>query len=99
MGEVVEMKREKPRLLFWSILLLFLMLPVSVYADDVPRISREQLRDLVGNTENVILDARLAKEWRKSDEKIPGAVRVDPHDVSSWAGNYAKDQRIVVYCS
>ena len=99
MREVVEMKREKLRLLFCSVLLLFLMLPGSVYADDVPRISKEQLRDLIGNVDNVILDARLAKEWRKSDGKIPGAVRVDPHDVSSWAGEYAKDQSIVVYCS
>ncbi len=93
------MKREKPRLLFCSALLLFLMLPASVHADDVPRIDREELRDLVGNADNVILDARLVKEWRKSDGKIPGAVRVDPHDVSSWAGQYAKDQRIIVYCS
>jgi 3-mercaptopyruvate sulfurtransferase SseA len=99
MGEVVEMKREKLRLFFSSVLLLFLMLPVSVYADDVPRISKEQLRELIGNANNVLLDARLVKEWRKSDGKIPGAVRVDPHDVSSWAGKYAKDQRIVVYCA
>ncbi len=93
------MKREKLPWVFLGVLLLFLVLPAGVYADDVPRISQEQLKELIGNTENVILDARLRKEWKKSDAKIPGAVRVDPHDVSSWAVNYTKNQRIVVYCS
>jgi rhodanese-related sulfurtransferase len=82
-----------------SVLLLFVFaMPVNG-EDDIPRISTEQLKDILGSTDLVLLDGRIAKEWRKSDKKIVGAARVDPHDVSSWAGDYSKDQKIVIYCS
>jgi rhodanese-related sulfurtransferase len=68
-------------------------------ADDVPRMSKQQLKGILGSSGLVLLDARTVKDWRKSDRKIVGAVRVDPHDVSSWAGDYSKDKKIVVYCS
>jgi rhodanese-related sulfurtransferase len=77
-----------------------LIIPVTGYAsDDVPRISTEDLKDMLDDPGIAILDTRIVKDWRKTDKKIRGAVRVDPHDVSSWASNYTKDQRIVVYCA
>jgi rhodanese-related sulfurtransferase len=73
---------------------------VAVYADEtVPRIGQEELLSIIDNPAVAVLDARIVKDWRKSDSKIKGAVRVDPHDVSSWIGNYSKGQKIVVYCS
>ena len=72
----------------------------SAYAGETARsISQEQLLSILDNPSLTILDARLNKDWRKSDSKIKGAVRVDPHDVSSWIGNYSPDQKIVIYCS
>lgn len=68
-------------------------------AEDVPRISKEELLSELDNPDVALLDARIVTDWRKSDKKIRGAVRVDPHDVSSWADNYPKDKRIVVYCA
>lgn len=68
-------------------------------ADDVPRISKEELLAELDNPDLALLDARVVTDWRKSDKKIQGAVRVDPHDVSSWAGDYPKDGKIVVYCA
>jgi rhodanese-related sulfurtransferase len=68
-------------------------------ADDAPRIEPEQLRAKLDQPGLYLLDVRIVSDWKKSDRKIPGAVRVDPHDVSSWAGKYPKDEILVVYCS
>jgi rhodanese-related sulfurtransferase len=83
-----------------TFLLLFAFtMPAYGGGDEIPRISTEQLKDILGNSDLVVLDGRIRKDWKKNDRKIAGAVRVDPHDVSSWAGDFSKDQKIVVYCS
>jgi rhodanese-related sulfurtransferase len=72
---------------------------VAFGADDAPRIESEQLRAKLDQPGVYLLDVRIVSDWKKSDRKIPGAVRVDPHDVSSWAGKYPKDELLVVYCA
>lgn len=94
------MKNEKCRMLLGLTFLFLFAFTVPAYAEDnVPRISTEQLKELLGSSDLILLDGRIAKDWRKSDKKIVGAIRVDPHDVSSWAGDYAKDKKVVIYCA
>lgn len=99
--EEVDMKRLSYAVSIAILVSAFvLMFPIAGYAsDDVPRITVEELRDMLDKPGLAILDARIVKDWRKTDSKIKSAVRIDPHDVSSWAPNYAKDQKIVVYCA
>lgn len=68
-------------------------------AGDAPRISKEDVKALLGDPGVVILDARTGSSWSKSDKKIKGAVRADPDEVPSWAGSIPKDKKIIVYCS
>jgi rhodanese-related sulfurtransferase len=68
-------------------------------AKDAPRITKEEVKALLGDPGVIILDARTGSSWSKSDKKIKGAVRVDPDDVASWAGSIPRDKKIVVYCS
>ena len=94
------MKNKRIRNVVWLTFFLLFAFAMPVYGEDsVPRLSTDQLKELLGAPDLVLLDGRIAKEWRKSDRKIAGAIRADPHDVSSWAGDYSKDQKIVVYCS
>jgi rhodanese-related sulfurtransferase len=94
------MRNERLRIIIGFMFLLLFAFIIPAYGEDnVPRISTEQLKEMLGGSDLVLLDGRIAKEWRKSDNKIVGAKRVDPHDVSSWEGDYSKDQKIVVYCS
>jgi hypothetical protein len=51
-------------------------------ADDVPRMTKEELRARLGAPELVILDLRIGRDWQASDLKIKGAVREDPGDVA-----------------
>jgi rhodanese-related sulfurtransferase len=68
-------------------------------AEDKSLVEPEQLKAKLGQSDLVILDVRIASDWKRSDYKIRGALRVDPHDVSSWANKFAKDSAVVVYCS
>jgi len=67
---------------------------------EVPRISKEELKSLLGRPDLMIIDVRLAHDWDQSKIKIQGAVREDPdRDVKTWAGKYSKDKTIVLYCA
>ena len=86
-------------LLALAFMFLFTFVMPTYGANNVPRMSTEQLNEILDNPNLVLLDVRTEKDWGKSDRKIVGAVRVDPNDVDSWAGDYTKDQRIVLYCA
>jgi rhodanese-related sulfurtransferase len=92
--------KHKMRMTLGLVFMLLIAFTMPVYgAEDVPRISTEQLKDILGNPDLILLDVRTEKDWGESDRKIVGAVRVDPDDVSSWAGEYTEDQKIILYCA
>jgi len=66
----------------------------------VPRMTKEELKSLLGNPDVIVLDVRIADEWKRSDLKIKGAVHEDPEkDYRTWASKYPKDKTLVFYCS
>ncbi len=88
--------------LFIGILFLFLgmgMYVTSAMSDDVPRMTQDELRALLGNPDLVILDVRASSDWTASGLKIKGAVREEPNDIASWANKYSKDKTLVLYCA
>jgi hypothetical protein len=66
--------------------------------DEAPRITREELKALLGDPAVTVIDVRYKPNWKKSGQKIAGAVREDPNEISSWAGKYKKDRMLVFYC-
>mgnify|MGYP001347610718 CR=1 FL=1 len=82
------------------ILLLGLMLlGSSVFAASTPRISTDELNSRLSEPDLVILDSRAHGDYGRAQVKITGAERADPRNVKSWAGNYDKEQTIIVYCA
>jgi hypothetical protein len=68
--------------------------------DKTPRMTKEELRLLMGDQGAVVLDVRVQEEWKKSDRKIQGANHGDPEkDVTKWANKYPRDKMLVFYCS
>jgi len=61
---------------------------------EVPRLSKETLKEKLGTPGVVVLDCRPEEQWNQSEQKIPGAVHEDPLDVKSWAHKYPKDTAI-----
>ncbi len=70
---------------------------VAAGGDDVPRMTKEELKTLLGSPDVVILDVRLG--GGNAPKRITGSVYEDPENVSNWAPKYPKDKKIVLYCS
>jgi len=66
---------------------------------DALRISPLQLKQMLGNSDVIVIDVRDPVSWDKSDSKIAGAVREDPDRLKEWASKYPKGKTIVFYCA
>lgn len=82
-----------------SLALLSLGLQASLAKDAVTRITKEDLRAKLNDPHVVLVDVRLGKDWKASESKIKGAVRVDPDDLLSLVDAYPKDTMLVFYCA
>jgi hypothetical protein len=66
----------------------------------IPRMTKEELKSMLGHPDVTIVDVRLGEDWKKSNWKIQGAVREDPEkDIKFWAEKFPKDKTLVFYCS
>jgi hypothetical protein len=65
--------------------------------DGVPRLTKDELKGLLGSPDVVVLDVRF--DGNLAPSRITGAVHEDPEKVDSWAGKYPREKRIVLYCS
>ncbi len=94
------MKQNKRRWLAtaWSIGLVML-LSTPALSQEVPRITKEELKEMLGKPDVVVLDVRTDLDWMASARKIKGAVREDPEKVDSWMGKYDKGKTLVFYCA
>jgi rhodanese-related sulfurtransferase len=77
-------------------LVLGAVVSVSLAAEP-PRISKEELRAMLGNPDLVIIDDRTGSDWTASEFKIKGAIREDPNKVETWMDKYPKDKTLVFY--
>jgi rhodanese-related sulfurtransferase len=75
------------------------LLATTIAMAGVPLITAEDLKAKLGDHDLTILDVRRDAHWNASDRKIVGAVREDPEAVQSWAGKYAHDRTLVLYCA
>ncbi len=88
--------------LFIAPLLIFFaigILATFAKAAEVPRMTKDELKSMLGNPDLVIIDVRTQSDWKNSDFKIQGAIREDPDSVKSWAGKYPKNKTLVLYCA
>jgi 3-mercaptopyruvate sulfurtransferase SseA len=82
-----------------SFTLVNLLLQASVAQSAVEKMTKEELRAKLDSPDVVIVDVRLGRDWKASEEKIKGAIRVDPAKVESLAAKYPKDKTLVFYCA
>ncbi|MBZ4660294.1 MAG: Rhodanese-related sulfurtransferase [Desulfacinum sp.] len=93
------------RKVLWSFILVISLaffaaaLVPQVRAADAPRMTKEELKGMLGTSDLIVVDVRAGRDWTSSEFKIQGAARGDPGDVASWAGKYDKTKTIVLYCA
>lgn len=64
---------------------------------DAPRMSRDELKAILGRTDLVVIDVRTGRSWEESHDKIKGAIREDPQEFKAWVNKYPKDKTYVLY--
>jgi rhodanese-related sulfurtransferase len=82
----------------WLMLILVMTLFGCAGPNDVPLITKEELKAKLGSPGLVILDVRSVVDWGLAKNKIVGARRVDLEQVETWAEQLPKDKEIVLYC-
>ena len=88
--------------LLMAIIMVFAVvafLAAPAVAQEVKRMSIEELKAMLGNPDLMVIDVRAAGDWDASSIKIKGAVREDPGKVDTWMSKYPKDKILVFYCA
>lgn len=88
-------------IIFFASILMIASLTLSqfVQAQDVPRITQEELKKRLCSKKLMLIDVRVTQGWEQSNQKIKCATRIDPDNISAWAPTLPKDKEIVFYCS
>ncbi|SMC21695.1 hypothetical protein SAMN02746041_01261 [Desulfacinum hydrothermale DSM 13146] len=95
----MEQKTFRTVILAISLVFILTALVSPVRAADAPRMTKEELKGMLGSSDLVIIDVRAGRDWTSSAFKIQGAVREDPYNVPSWAGKCALSRTLVLYCA
>jgi predicted sulfurtransferase len=70
--------------------------PLSV--EQVPRLTKEAVKEMLGKPDVVIVDIRYIKQYEQSDKKLPGAVFLQPENFDEFVKNHPqKDKTYVLY--
>jgi rhodanese-related sulfurtransferase len=78
---------------------LFVAFCFPAWAVDVPRMTKEELKGMLGKENVIIIDVRTLIDLEKSKQKILGAVIEDPGKVETWMAKYPKDKTLIFYCA
>jgi len=91
----------KKRIFLAALSILFMVGGCAMFerSGDAPRMTKEELKGMLGDPDLLIIDVRYGKDWTESDLKIRGAIREDPKAFDSWASKYPKDKTLVFYCA
>ena len=69
----------------------------SIPYPDIPQITKEELKERLGDPDVIVLDVRPEQQWKQAKRILPGAVHEDCTDVESWINKYPKDKTLVLY--
>jgi len=85
------------------LILIFLtigLFTTFVLSADVPMMTKDELKAMLGNPDLVIFDVRLGSDYFSSDLKIKGAVRPDMgQNLYLIVWTYPKGKTFVIYCA
>jgi len=66
----------------------------------IPRMSADELKRRLDRGETVVVvDSRSPSAWGRSDERIPGAIRIPPDAEEQHAGEIPRGRMVVTYCT
>lgn len=91
--------RKRTFLILFILAAVFTLLTSTRAVANVDRMTKEELKNIMGEESVLILDVRAGRDWNSSEFKIKGSERVSPQDFKSWSNKYPKDKILVLYCA
>ena len=82
-----------------AVLGMFLLAAGICHAAEKERITKEELKPLLGSPDVIVIDVRTGDDHKSSPYKIQGAVRENPIDVPEWYKKYPMEKTIILYCT
>ena len=83
--------------LVFLLILGFTVISAGGDKKEVPGISVHIVKQMLQNSDVVIIDVRKHRNWWRSNKKILKAVRENPSNVDQWANQYPKDKSLIFY--
>lgn len=77
----------------------FLLAGTVLAADDIPRMTKDELKAILDAEDVTILDVRTGRDWKSSEFKIKSAIRAEAKQIDNWSQNLRKKNRLVLYCA
>ena len=92
-------KRFSPGIFIQALILLTVLIAaIPSCAQTSPRrVTAGELNALLGDRQAVIVDVRETRDWENSDQKIKGAIRLDPVNLDPANLPIAKNALLVLY--
>ena len=78
---------------------VFTLLTSIGIAANTEKITKEELKKIMGEETVLILDVRTGRDWSSSEFKIKGADRVNLKEFNTLSNRYPKDNTLVLYCA
>ncbi len=95
----MKLSRKRMILTVFIFAAVFTLLTSAATAADTNKITKEELKKIMGEDTVLILDVRTGRDWSSSEFKIKGADRVNPKEFNTWSNRYPKDNTLVLYCA
>lgn len=90
--------KKNMRAILFGIIVVSISIPISaVWSQEVPRISKERVVEIMSDSGVVVIDVRTESQWKAAEAKVRGADRQNPMDFA--ASRYSEDQTLVLYCA
>ncbi len=93
------MKIKVSSIVFWILIMILMIASAALAAQrgNVGLMTKEELKARLGDVDVIVLDVRRGTDWRASEFKIKGAIRMETRDITK--ANYPKDKTLVLYCA
>lgn len=78
-------------------MIILVIFNTTTIASEVTKISKEELKPILGNPDIIILDVDREGNWEDRNRKILGAVRENPKEIESWITKYPKNKTLILY--
>jgi rhodanese-related sulfurtransferase len=83
--------------------IVFLLAPLSIlnahHVDDISRISKEKVLEMMDQPDVLIIDSRSTEEYDKASQKIKGGMRLNLLKLADFMADVPKSKTLVFYCN